>query len=45
MCVRTRGKGKNQTAKYGNKGKTYKGSGAKTKAKKQAAAAHINRRK
>jgi len=43
MCVRTRGKGKNQTARYGKKGKTYKGSGAATKAKKQAAAAHANK--
>ena len=43
MCVRTRGKGKNQTARYGSKGKLYKGPGAKAKAKKQAAAAHANK--
>ena len=42
MCVKSKGTGKNQTAKYGTKGKTYKGVGAKAKAKRQAAAAHVN---
>ena len=40
MTVFNRGKGKYQ---YGSQGKVYKGKGAETKAKKQAAAAHANK--